>query len=324
MRFPRSIVASVAALLLAGCGAFRTGAAVVNGEVISEDRFRRQVDFLLSDPRFAQQAPGEQGEGQREEFARQFLTFLIHQELVRSFAEANNIQPSEDEVRAELQAQIEALGGQPAFEAQLQETGATVGEVENLIREQVLRREVADAVIAKEVTESELRQDYEDRLIAFTTARVAHILVSSKGPAQKIAKKATPGTFAELARKFSDDTGSARRGGYIGRQSLANLTPNFAEVVLGTPVGQIGGPVKTEFGWHLIWVREKEKQPFSEVRPQLLAEARGQVFTNWLLDRIAGAEVRVNPRYGTFDQERGQVVERTATSPSPPPVQVNP
>jgi hypothetical protein len=97
----------------------------------------------------------------------------------------------------------------------------------------------------------------------------------------------------------------------------------LGQATLDIPVGEVGGPVKTEFGYHLIYVQDRETAPFEEVRPQLLAEVRGEVFTDWLVGRLKDAEVRVNPRYGYFDQATGQVIERTATTPEAP-VQVAP
>jgi hypothetical protein len=49
------------------------------------------------------------------------------------------------------------------------------------------------------------------------------------------------------------------------------------------------------------------------------------VFTDWLLEQVRAAEIRVNPRYGAFEETSGQVIARTESTPSPPPeVQVQP
>jgi foldase protein PrsA len=153
---------------------------------------------------------------------------------------------------------------------------------------------------------------------------VSHILLATRAEAERLARQATPRNFADLAREHSEDQGTANAGGDLGVQRLADLVDTFAQAVLDIPVGEVGGPVETQFGFHLILVHERASRSFEAVREELVAEARPSVFNEWLLEQVRGAEVRVNPRYGYFDGASGQVIPRTATTPSPPPVQVVP
>jgi foldase protein PrsA len=320
------IAAALGAFLLAGCGGFlATAAATVDGRKVDEDLFQRQLEFLLSDPRFAeQQLPGEQGEEQREQFARDFLTFLIHQEVVQSYAAANGIEAPDDEVDALLDQQIAALGGRERFQRLLTEADLGESHIRALFEQQILREEVADAVTSEQASDEALMQTYRERELEFTQVDVAHIVVTNRQEAQRLAREATPKTFARLARRFSQDPSSAVNGGDLGVQQAAGLLEPFAQAALEIPVGEIGGPVRTEFGYHIIWVKDRQTQPFEEVRPQLLEEVRGEVFSTWLLERIREAEIRVNPRYGAFDDRSGQVIPRTSSTPEPPPVQLEP
>jgi foldase protein PrsA len=312
-----------AAVALPACGGtFDVAAATVNGRKIEDDQFLRQLEFVLADPRFAQQFPGAAGEEQRKVEARNLLTFLIHQQIVEDYAEDNGISVSQEEVQQQLDLLITELGGRPVFEAQLRRSEATTEDVEELVRHQILRQKVADAVVADRVGDDRLTQTYEDRVAEFTQVRVSHILVRDEAEARDILKDATPQNFAELARRFSTDP-SAREGGDLGLQRPADLVQPFGQATLEIGEGEIGGPVETEFGFHLIYVQDRETQPFEEVRPQLLEEVRGQVFTDWLVQRLEDSEIRVNPRYGYFDERSGQVIERTATTPEAP-VQVVP
>lgn len=321
----RSLIPAVAAaVLLSGCGLFRAGAATVNGRAIPEERFIQEIDFLLADPAFAQEFPGEEGEVRRREFSREFLTFLIHQELIREYAEAHDITVSEDDVQARFDQLVDQLGGREAFDRQVQASGVAEADVHDLVRQQVLREQVVEAVLEERLTEERLRQLYEERVDQFTVVHVAHILVSDAAEAERIAEQATPKNFERLAQQFSQDTGSAPAGGDLGEQRPTDLVAPFAEAMLEIPVGEIGGPVQTDFGYHIIHVIDRRTRPFEEVAPQLTEEARSETFGEWLLERVAAAEIRVNPRYGLFDEETGAVVPRTATTPSPPPVQVAP
>jgi parvulin-like peptidyl-prolyl isomerase len=323
----RSLTPFAVAVLLTSCGnLFTTAAAVVNERTIDEDRFVRELDFLLADPRFAQQIPsGEAGEGRRKDLARQYLTFLIHQQFVEAYAEAHDVEADEAEVERLFQQQVADLGGQASFDRILRQAGATDADVRHLLEQQVLRRLVADAVVAERLGEDALRQQYDDRVLEFSQVRVAHILVSTEREAQRIRDQATPKNFADLARRFSEDTASAPNGGDLGVQRASDLVGAFARAALRIPVGEIGGPVQTEFGFHVIHVLDRQTQPFEEVQEMLLEELRGDVFGGWLLERVEAAEIRVNPRYGFFDDRTGAVIPRTRSSPAPAPsVQLQP
>jgi parvulin-like peptidyl-prolyl isomerase len=317
----------VAALSLAACSdLLTTAAATVDGRKIREDAFVRQLDFLLQDPRFAAQLPtGEEGETARKDLGRQYLTFLIHQQVVHDYADSHDVEVDAAAVDALYQDQITQLGGPEAFATLLRDSGATERDVRLLFEEQVLRQNVAEAVVAEQLGEDRLRQEYENRILEFSQVHVAHILVETQEEAKDLLQKATPENFADLARRFSLDQGSAANGGDLGPQSPANLVQPFAGATLEIPVGDVGGPVQTEFGWHLIHVIDRQTQPFEAVRADLLQELRGQVFTDWLLESLKTSEVRVNPRFGYYDEESGSVLERTSSSPLPvPSIQLQP
>jgi foldase protein PrsA len=315
------LLLALAMPLLGACGdLLSTAAATVDGRKIDEERFVRELDFLLADPRIGQGIPaGQAGELQREDVGRRYLTFLIHQQLVEGFADESEIDVEDSEVDALFQQQVADLGGQAQFDGLLRQAGASPGDVRHLLEQQLLRQKVAEAVVAEEVPEQQLRQSYEDRVLEFSEVHVAHILVSSEREAQRIAEQATPQNFASLANRFSEDASSAQNGGDLGPQRAADLVSPFARASLRIPVGEVGGPVETEFGFHLIHVIERQTLPFEEVRQQLLEEVRGDVFTDWLLERLERAEIRVNPRYGYFDENSGAVMARTSTSPAPTP-----
>lgn len=317
----------LAAVSLTACSdLLTTAAATVDGRKIDEDQFVRELDFLLADPRFAQQLPtGEEGETARKELARQYLTFLIHQQVVRVYADEHDVDIDSAQVDGLYQQQITELGGPEVFARLLREAGATERDVRSLLEQQVLREGVAEAVVAEELGEEQLRQEYEERSLEFSQVQVAHILVQSEREAEQLLERATPQSFGNLARRFSLDEGSAANGGDLGVQRAVDLVQPFAEAALDIPVGEVGGPVQTDFGWHLLHVIDRQTQPFEEVRETLLQELRGQVFTEWLLARLQTSDVRVNPRYGVFDEESGSIRERTSTSPVPAPtIQLQP
>ena len=319
MRRPLALL--LLALSLSACaGLTQTAAASVGGRTIDEERFTRELDFILADPRLAQQIPqGAQGDVRRKDIGRQFLTFLIHQQIVHEYAEQRGIEVDQAEVQTLLDQQIESLGGREAYVRLLAEAGVTDEDVRRLLEEQLLRDQVANAVVEEQVSEEQLRATYEERQLEFAEVHTAHILVPTEAEARDILKRATPENFADLAQRFSQDQGSAPNGGDLGPQRAADLVEPYARAAMEIPVGEVGGPVATQYGFHLIHVLDRQAPRFEEVRDQLVGELRGDVFTQWLLERLRGTEVRVNPRYGTFDEQTGRVVERRSTTPLPSP-----
>ncbi|MDT8406351.1 MAG: LPS assembly protein LptD [Methylococcales bacterium] len=70
--------------------------------------------------------------------------------------------------------------------------------------------------------------------------------------------------FAELARKYSEDKGSALKGGELGWVEPGALVPEFEKTMNALALGELSAPVQTQFGWHLIEVLERKSQDDSD------------------------------------------------------------
>ncbi|MGH8629410.1 MAG: peptidylprolyl isomerase, partial [Burkholderiales bacterium] len=146
-----------------------------------------------------------------------------------------------------------------------------------------------------QVSDSDLRQAYEGRLSQFRTQEkrsASHILIiagsnatpeeqsKAKLQAEDLAKqlRQSPKHFAELARKFSQDPGSAEQGGSLGEFERGFMAKPFEDAVFGMQrAGEITGPVQTQYGYHIIrldGIKPPVTTPFEKVRAQLLEELR--------------------------------------------------
>jgi len=72
------------------------------------------------------------------------------------------------------------------------------------------------------------------------------------------------GDFAELAKEYSEDPGSALNGGTLGWSTPDQFVPEFAEVMASTQIGQISEPFQSEFGWHILIVQDRREQDMSD------------------------------------------------------------
>lgn len=94
--------------------------------------------------------------------------------------------------------------------------------------------------------------------------------------------------FADLAKAVSNDS-SATHGGELGWASPDKYVAAFKDAVLNAPIGEIIGPIETEYGYHIIQVHAREVRPLS---PGELSTRRQQKFQTWLDERKAAAQIK--------------------------------
>lgn len=82
-----------------------------------------------------------------------------------------------------------------------------------------------------------------------------------KNKAEEIKKTITKDNFATKAKELSQDPGSAVNGGSLGENTdITGFVPEFAEAIKKAKAGEIVGPVKTQFGYHIIYVKAKDSK----------------------------------------------------------------
>ena len=135
------------------------------------------------------------------------------------------------------------------------------------------------AVVKAAVTDAALQTAYDARFKDAkqgTEYSAAHILVDSEVKANDLKKQLEGGAdFATLAKANSSDTGSGANGGDLGWFGLGAMVKPFEDAVVAATVGKVAGPIKSDFGWHLILVKETRvaAQPtLDDLRDELAAE----------------------------------------------------
>lgn len=134
-------------------------------------------------------------------------------------------------------------------------------------------------VVAKAVNDTALQAAYDARFkdaAPQTEYSAAHILVDSEEKANDLKAQLEAGAdFAELAKANSTDTGSGANGGDLGWFGLGMMVKPFEDAVVGAEIGKVTGPIKTDFGYHLILVKETRAaaQPtLDDLRDELASE----------------------------------------------------
>jgi parvulin-like peptidyl-prolyl isomerase len=277
--------------------------AVVDGTPIPKETY----DRLFAQLQGAYEAQGREfpavGTPEYEQLKNQTVEYLVDRAIREKEAEALGIEVTEQEVNdrlTELKQQFYE-GDEQKYQDELEAQGVTEEDVLADIRAQLLSRKIFDQVTADAtVADEEVRAYYDENIDQFTTPEsreVAHILVAEKDKelADDLYRQLQDGAdFAELAKKYSTDTGSAEQGGKL-TDVRGSFVPEFEEVAFSLETGEVGEPVKSQFGWHVITALADTKPetttPFAEVsesiRAQLLDERRNAAMLDWVREARA-------------------------------------
>lgn len=157
---------------------------------------------------------------------------------------------------------------------------------------EISRSEIANAI---PVDETELRRLYESRQASFVTPEqreVSHILISvgmeagkeanddARARLAEIRSQLDDGaSFADLAKQYSEDPGSAQNGGSLGFIGKGIMDPEFENAAFSLDKGAVSEPVRTRFGWHLIKVtdiRAPQTRSFEDIKDRLRREYQNE------------------------------------------------
>jgi len=305
--------AALAVSLLAGsaCGTLAPYAAVVNGHRISQRSLDNELNAIKSNEIYRRAIEAGQtrivgsGEGTFDlAFVARVLTRDIYFELVHQGVERRRLKITDTQMAAARRSVVERLEDErvlAAFSRSYQTTlvrrSAEVDALESSLKGPVDR-------------DAEARAYYDAHTADFEKACVSHILVPTKQKADELAARLAKGEdFAEVAKAESKDPGTAQVGGDLGCFTRdAQLVPEFLQAAFSQPVGQVGPPVQTTFGFHLIKVSSRTSPSFedakSDVQKKLRSTSSPQL-TSWLQRTLLTAKVKLNPKFGTFSTAGG-------------------
>lgn len=125
--------------------------------------------------------------------------------------------------------------------------------------------------------------------------RAAHILVPTEDEAKAIKEQLDKGgDFAAIAKEKSSDTGSGAAGGELGWFGLGMMVKPFEDAVVALKPGETSGPVKSDFGWHIVRLEEtRDAQPpkLEDVKAELVGDLQQQAVESYVTDLTKAAAV---------------------------------
>ena len=154
--------------------------------------------------------------------------------------------------------------------------------------------------------------------------RASHILVDTMEEASGISDKLTAGAlFEELAREHSKDV-TSKRGGDIGYFSTGQMLPEFEDACMKLKIGETSGPVKTQFGYHIIKLTDKrgpEPLKYADVKDRiekiLVTQKRGRLLEGLVNKLKSETKVTINSELldSSSDEPQEELYSRSSGGP---------
>jgi peptidyl-prolyl cis-trans isomerase C len=212
------------------------------------------------------------------------LETLVARELIFQQALAQGTLADEAMIAAEKRKILANFPGETEFYATLAKGGISPEMYHRMLRQDVTVNLVSAAKLAEvpKPSEAEIVQTYQrypEQMVRSGRVRASHILirVDNKDDAaaqqliDELQQRAGSEDFASLARQYSQCP-SAQTGGDLGYFRRGDMVREFEQVAFSASIGEVAGPVRTQFGLHLIKVLAKEPDTvltLDEARPKI-------------------------------------------------------
>ena len=253
-------------------------AALVNDQPIPLEEYEAQVALAITS--LSQQQSfdpsTEEGKAALLQLRRQLLDALIDQALIEQAAAREGISISEQQAEAEMTRLI----------------GDDVAKFEEWLKANGLTRDSFKAQLQRQLLSAAFQEHMIGSLPSVVEqVHARHILVMSEAEAMDILIKLRSGeSFAALAKQYSQDKGSNDLGGDLGFFPRAVMPLEIEAVAFALAPGQTSGIVRTDYGYHIVEVVEKD--PARKVPDEMLVAWQQQNFLQWLKGQRAAARIK--------------------------------
>lgn len=217
----------------------------------------------------------ENGKTWAEIFPQIVLNELITGEIVEAQAYAQNMQVSDDEINSEMAKYQKLINEDQELAKVVKQHNISDWFLRGMARESLIGAKYkSNYAQSINITDNEMNTYYDNHKSDYTAEKVkaSHILIkthddsTAKGQeynqeayqkALDILKRAQAGEdFAQLAKQYSEDSGTALNGGEMGYFKKGQMVPEFEQAAFSLKAGQISDLVKTIYGYHIIKVED--------------------------------------------------------------------
>ncbi|MES5942629.1 MULTISPECIES: peptidylprolyl isomerase PrsA [unclassified Bacillus cereus group] len=236
------------------------------------------------------------GDITKDEFYEQMKTQAGKQVLNNMVMEKvliKNYKVDDKEVDKKFDEMKKQVGDQ--FDTLLKQQGLKEETLKNGVRAELAQ----EKAIEKTITDKELKENYKPEI------KASHILVKDEATAKKVKEELGQGkSFEELAKQYSEDTGSKEKGGDLGFFGAGKMVKEFEDAAYKLKKDEVSEPVKSQFGYHIIKVtdiKEPEKsfeQSKADIKKELVAKKKqdGEFMNDLMMKEIKKADIKVDDK----------------------------
>lgn len=267
------LLLAVGAILLLAIVSFVTRpeyVASVNGEKISKDEL---YDFLVS------------------QYGVDGVDKLITDKIIEKESKKENISVTKEELDKELTEYMDSYGGEDVFNQMLEMNNVNISEIEKSMKSHLVMEKLLEKRIS--ITDEDMEAYFEENKDGFAEeekVQASHILVEDEKTAKELVEKLAAGKdFAELAKEYSTDEESREFGGDLGLFGRGEMVQEFEDAVFALEIGERSEPVKTEYGYHIIKLEDKQEAKAAvfedvkeEIKSTLLDAEMQEEYATWL------------------------------------------
>ncbi|HUK82553.1 MAG TPA: peptidylprolyl isomerase [Verrucomicrobiae bacterium] len=261
----------------------------------------KELDFAMQGLRMQMARRGSSvPPGMMVQFQHDMLEELISRELVLQEGRAHPPADIDDKVKKQVTAVQARFGGEEAMLKALQDSGVTKDEYLGRLHDEIIIQYTLDELVEREVKvkPEDVKDFYDknpDKFVMPETVRASHILVrvpsgasdevkSNKLVQIKAARSLVVGgdKFADIAKKVSEDPGSAAQGGDLGYFQRGQMVPEFDQAAFSLKTNEVSDIITTQFGYHIIVVTDRKpagERSFDDVKSDIekyLTTAKGR------------------------------------------------
>ena len=297
------LLCALVSFALAGCGGGSDkvptdAVAVVDGQEIAKTDYDALIAQAKKSYKNQKRDFPKAGSQEFRTLKNQAVQFLVQREQFEQEAENLDVNVTDKQVDARFKQILKQYfgGDMKKFNSQLKAQGLKEEQVRKDLRSQIVSEKIfAQVTKDVKVTDKQIEDYYNKNKAQYSRPEsrdVRHILVKSKAKANQLEAQLKAGaSFAALAKKFSEDTGSKADGGKLTISKGQTVAP-FDKVAFELKKNAISQPVKTEFGYHIIQALSDPKPatvtPLKEVkesiRQQLAQTKKNEAMTKWVDD----------------------------------------